>query len=74
MVCLDKGCHKVREIMLLGQLQTVRDMLDNSYGALLRSKSVMVMGTVAAKAVVLDEASRIKHLADIMIQGTGTNQ
>ena len=71
MVSGDEILDYFGEIVLLGQLQPVRHMADDDLGTLLIAQ---ILVRIDSTRLVLGEEHRILHLADVMIQCSGTYQ
>ena len=71
MVSGDEILDYFGEIVLLGQLQPVRHMADDDLGTLLIAQ---ILVRIDSTRLVLGEEHRILHLADVMIQRSGTYQ
>ena len=70
-VCQDEICDHDRQVMLPGKLHTVSHVLDDILGTLQRRQARMVLRLVGGdKRLVLHEAERIVHLADIVVESS----
>ena len=70
MVRTDEILDYFRQLMLFRQLNTIGDMTDDNLCTLLVTQTFMWIDA----RLVFGEESRIHHLANVVIQGTGTHQ
>ena len=65
---------QIRQFMLPGKFQSVRNMFDYSGCTFFGREAVMIVRSTRRKAVILDKTGRIVHLPDVMVEGTGPDQ
>ena len=70
----DKGLDLLREAVLVGYGQAVIHVADDVLGALHRRFALVVFLGIGAQALVLNEAERVLHFSNVVVEGGGAQQ